>query len=106
MLLREYVETIKQQVTRKLNSLTAEDFQGCFEQRKRRLQNCTATNQEYFEGNKIDLTKIINLYGLSTRIYWTDIVFIKQKGNEYFFIWNSTLPKYIEHTSYRFFIRI
>ena len=55
----EDVETIKQETTRKLKSLTAEDFQGCFEQWKKRWDKCIVTNGEYFEGDKIIVAEIL-----------------------------------------------
>lgn len=34
---------------------TLEEFQKCFEQWKRRWDKCITTNEEYFEGDKINL---------------------------------------------------
>lgn len=47
------VENIKFESTRRLKSLTFEDFQGCFEEWKRTWDKCIATQGEYFEGDKI-----------------------------------------------------
>lgn len=49
------VETIKRETTRQLKSLTSEDFEGCFEQWKRRWDKCITMDGDYFEGDKIDL---------------------------------------------------
>jgi len=49
------VETIKRETTRQLKSLTSEDFEGCFEQWKRRWDKCITIDGDYFEGDKIDL---------------------------------------------------
>lgn len=55
----EDVDTIKQETTRRLKSMTFEDFQGCFEEWKRRWDKCIAVNGEYFEGDKINVDEIL-----------------------------------------------
>lgn len=53
------VKTIKNETTRHLKNLTSEEFQGCFEQWKRRWDKCIAVNGEYFEGDNINVHKVL-----------------------------------------------
>lgn len=50
------VETIKRKTTIQLKSLNSEDFEGCFEQWKRRWDKCT-TIGDYFEEIKLIYNK-------------------------------------------------
>jgi len=45
------VTTIKREITLLLKGLSEEEFQGCFQQWKRRWDKCIVSNGEYFEGD-------------------------------------------------------
>lgn len=47
--------THKLKTTRQLRSLIYVDFEGCFDQWKRRWNKCIATDGEYFEDDKINI---------------------------------------------------
>jgi len=48
--------TIKSETTSLLKGLREEEFQGCFQQLKRRWDKCIVSNGEYFEGDHIDVS--------------------------------------------------
>jgi hypothetical protein len=50
------VMTIKSETTSLLKGLREEEFQGCFQQWKRRWDKCIVTNGVYFEGDHIDVS--------------------------------------------------
>jgi hypothetical protein len=50
------VTTIKSETTSLLKGLREEEFQGCFQQWKRRWDKCIVSNGEYFEGDHIDVS--------------------------------------------------
>ena len=47
------LEDIKRRTTACLKVVTPEDFQGCFEAWKKRMQKCINSKGEYFEGDRI-----------------------------------------------------
>lgn len=64
------VETKKRETTRQLKSITFEGCKGYFDQWKRRQNKFIATDGEYFEGDKIDIQKImINKFFLKIRLF-------------------------------------
>jgi len=48
----ETVEEMKETVTRVIDTLTQEDFQGAFQNLLERYNKCIAVGTEYLEGNK------------------------------------------------------
>jgi len=50
------VTTIKSETTSLLKVLREEEFQGCFQQWKRRWDKCVVSNGGYFEGDHIDVS--------------------------------------------------
>jgi len=51
------VKTIKSETISLLKGLREEEFQGCFQQWKRRWDKCIVSNGEYFEGDHIDISE-------------------------------------------------
>jgi hypothetical protein len=50
------VMTFKSEIILLLKGLGEEEFQGCFQQLKRRWDKCIVSNGEYFEANHIDVS--------------------------------------------------
>ena len=50
------VTAIEREVTSLLKGLREEEFQGCFQQWKRKWDKCIVSNGEYFEGDHIDVS--------------------------------------------------
>ena len=50
------VTTIKSETTSLLKGLREEEFQGCFQQWKRRCEKCIVSNGEYFEEDHSDVS--------------------------------------------------
>jgi hypothetical protein len=50
------VTMIKREKTSLLKDLREEEFQGCFQQCKRRWDKCILSNGDYFEGDHIDVS--------------------------------------------------
>ena len=44
------VEEVKQKMAEALRGVKIDEFKNCFEQCKKYLSRCTASNEEYFEG--------------------------------------------------------
>jgi hypothetical protein len=47
------VEEVKTKTTEALKDITLQEFQDCFEKKKTRLDQCIASNGQYFEGDQI-----------------------------------------------------
>ena len=45
------VGDVKQKTTEALKGIKIDEFKNCFEQWKKHLDRCIASNAEYFEGN-------------------------------------------------------
>ena len=48
-----HVEEVKQKMAEALKGIKINEFKNCFEQRKKCLHRCIASNGEYFEGDSI-----------------------------------------------------
>ena len=48
------VDEVKEKTTMALQGITLQEFQGCFERWKTRLDRCIASKGEYFEGDMSD----------------------------------------------------
>ena len=49
------LDNIQKSVTDELKGIPAEAFQHCYEQCKQRLRHCVAAQENYFEGDNLDL---------------------------------------------------
>ena len=45
------VEEVKQKMAETLKVIKTDDFKNCLEQRKKHLDRCIASKEEYFEGD-------------------------------------------------------
>jgi len=65
------VEEVREKTTETLKAINLQEFQNCFEQRKKRWDNCIDSQGEYFEGDQI-LEMFREIYDLkkNSRYFW------------------------------------
>ena len=72
------VEELKQKTAEALKGIKIDEFKNCFEQWKKHLDNCIASNGEYFEGDSFKHVRIsIHFFISNFWYFWNPPLYIK-----------------------------